>query len=110
MLPRVVDIARAKLPDGNVGDYQIRRDKTLSAAVLDAFGISAGQFVNIVRDARTDEDVAEHLWVAGNTRPKALTARLRRFTVADTAADRRPDFERLHATTHRARSVRSSRS
>src|SRR5213595_115627 len=58
MLPRMIDIARAKLPGGNVGDYQIGRDKTLSAAVLDAFGISAGQFVNIVRDARTDEDVA----------------------------------------------------
>ncbi len=54
MLPRMIDIARAKLPGGNVGDYQIGRDKTLSAAVLDAFGISAGQFVNIVRDARTD--------------------------------------------------------
>ena len=102
MLPRMIDIARAKLPGGNVGDYQIGRDKTLSAAVLDGFGISAGQFVNIVRDARTDEDVAEHLWVAGNARPKALTARLRRVTVADIAADRRPDFERLYGTNHPA--------
>ena len=107
MLPRMIDIARAKLPDGNVGDYQIGRDKTLSAAVLDAFGISAGQFVNIVRDARTDEDVAEHLWVAGNARPKALTARLRRVTVADIAADRRPDFERLYGTNPMTKGRRS---
>ena len=34
MLPRMIDIARAMLPGGHVGDYEIGRDKTLSAIVL----------------------------------------------------------------------------
>jgi hypothetical protein len=51
MLPRMIDIARAMLPGGQVGDYQIGREKSLSAIVLSVFGMSAPQFVQAVSDA-----------------------------------------------------------
>jgi hypothetical protein len=100
MLPRMIDIARAKLPGGDVGDYQIGRENTLSAVVLAVFGMSAAQFVEIVRDARTDGDVAEHLWPAATVPPEALSARLGRVTVADVPADLLPDFQRFYGTQH----------
>src|SRR2546423_2959450 len=56
MLPRMIDVARARLPGGNVGQYQIGRG--MSGLVLAAFGISAENFIEIVRDAGTDDDVA----------------------------------------------------
>jgi hypothetical protein len=43
MLPRMIDVARAKLPGGNVGQYQIGRG--MSGLVLAAFGMSAENFV-----------------------------------------------------------------
>ena len=59
MLPRMIDIARAKLPGGDIGEDQIGRG--LSRLVLTSFGISVAQFVETVRDAKTDDDVAERL-------------------------------------------------
>jgi hypothetical protein len=43
MLPRMIDIARAMVPGGSVNDYEIGREKTLSAVVLGAFGMSVPQ-------------------------------------------------------------------
>jgi hypothetical protein len=79
----MIDIARALLAGGQVGDYQIGRDKTLSAVLLGAFGMSVPQFVQVVRDARTDHDVAERLWPTAAMPPEALSARLRRVCVSD---------------------------
>ena len=102
MLPRMIDIARAMLPSGRVNDYRIGREKTLSAVVLGAFGMSVPQFVQLVHDARTDDDVAERLWPAATVPPEALSARLRRVTVSDVPAELRPEFGRLYGTEHPA--------
>jgi hypothetical protein len=102
MLPRMIDIARAKLPGGDAGDYEIGRENTLSAGVLAVFGMSAAQFVEVVHDARTDDDVAEHLWPTATMPPQALSARLRRVTVADVPADLLPDFQRFYGVQHPA--------
>src|ERR1700738_4994603 len=59
MLPRMIDVARAKLPGGNVGQYQIGRG--MSGLVLAAFGISAQNFVEIVGEASADADVVTAL-------------------------------------------------
>jgi Domain of unknown function (DUF5069) len=102
MLPRMIDIARAMLPGGQVGDYQIGREKTLSAVVLGAFGMSVPQFVQVVRDARTDDDVAERLWPTAAMPPEALSARLRRICVSDVADELRPEFQRRYGSDHPA--------
>lgn len=96
MLPRMIDIARAKLPGGQVGEYQIGRG--MSAMLLSAFDISVPQFMEFVRDAKTDDDVAERLWVAASVPPAALSARLQQVTVADVPPEVRPDFERFYGT------------
>jgi len=98
MLPRMIDIARARLPGGNVGEYQIGRQMSLSALVLNAFGISADRFVELVREAGTDEEVAEQIWPGATIQPKALGARLRRATVADVPPELRSEFQRLYGT------------
>jgi hypothetical protein len=98
----MIDIARALLPDGQVGDYQIGREKSLSAAVLGAFGMSAAQFVEIVRDARTDDDVAERLWPAAAIPPQVLSRRLRRVTFSDVPPELRPNFQQLYGSEHPA--------
>jgi hypothetical protein len=92
----MIDIARAKLPSGNVGEYRIGRDMSLSAVVLSAFSMSVVNFIELVQDARTDDDVAERLWPAATVPPKALSARLRRVTVADVPQQLQPEFHRLY--------------
>ena len=96
MLPRMIDIARAMLTGGRAGDYQIGRHKSLSAAVLGAFRLSTPEFVDVVRDAKTEEEVAEHLWRAASVSPDALSRRLRRITVANVPPEMSPDFQRLY--------------
>jgi hypothetical protein len=90
MLPRMIDVARAKLPGGNVGQYQIGRG--MSGLVLAAFGISAENFVEIVRDAGSDEDVATALGRRVAVARRAVGARLGRVTVADVPADLKATF------------------
>ena len=102
MLPRMIDIARAMLPGGHVGDYQIGREKTLSAAVLSVFGISVPQFVELVSEAKTDDDVVERFWPAATVPPDVLNVRLRRVTVSDVPAELRPDFQRHYGAEHSA--------
>ena len=96
MLPRMIDIARAMLPGGVPGEYRIGRDKTLSAIVLRAFGMSPAELVDVVRDANTDEEIAERIWDSATVPPKALSARLRRITVKDVPTDLLPTFQRLY--------------
>src|ERR1051325_653042 len=102
MFPRMIDIARAMLSGGQVGDYQIGREKSLSAVVLGAFGMSAAQFVEIVRDARTDDDVAERLWSAAVIPPQVLSRRLQRISFSDAPPELRPEFQRLYGSEHPA--------
>ena len=88
MLPRMIDVARAKLPGGNIGEYQIGRG--LSGVVLKQFGIEVEEFVDRVRDAANDAEVAAQL-LAGRDRAeiRLLALRLRRVTVADVPPDKR---------------------
>jgi len=64
MLPRMIDIARAKLPGGRSGDYRIGRG--MSALVLANLGISASEFVELVGKAATIRN-----WRIASVRPKS---------------------------------------
>src|SRR4051794_37661689 len=95
MLPRMIDVARAKLPGGNVGQYQIGRG--LSGIVLQHFGIEAAEFVEWVRNARDEEDAIAQL--AGRKTDKEnriLSLKLGRITVKDVPDDLRASFERFY--------------
>jgi hypothetical protein len=95
MLPRMIDVARAKFPGGNIGDYQIGRG--LSRLVLAHLGMTADEFVECVGQAADDEAVAAQ--VCGRCAPaksRVLNIRLRRATVANVPDDLRPSFERFY--------------
>ena len=94
MLPRMIDVARARLSGGNVGQYQIGRG--MSGLVLAAFGLTAEQFVEIVRDAGTEADVAAALGRRLAVARRAVGARLGRVTVADVPADLKESFQRFY--------------
>ena len=94
MLPRMIDIARAKLAGGNVGQYQIGQG--MSGLVLGALGLTAERFVEIVEDAGTDADVATALGRRMAVARKAVGARLGRVTVADVPADLKASFQQFY--------------
>ena len=95
MLPRMIDVARAKLPGGNIGTYQIGRG--MSGRVFEHLGISVEEFVEAVRTATTDEEVAAR-FCGKRTRAedRMLNLRLKGATVADVPADLRPSFEKFY--------------
>jgi uncharacterized protein DUF5069 len=95
MLPRMIDVARAKLPGGNVGTYQIGRG--MSGLVFRDLGIDVNEFVECVRTATTDEEVAARFCGRRTeTENRMLNLRLRRATVADVPPDLRPSFEKFY--------------
>ena len=98
MLPRMIDIARAMLPGGSVGEYQIGRG--MSGAVFTAFGISAAEFIELVGDASSDEEVASALWSRRSVPAAALSRRLHSLTVADVPDGLRADFQRFYGSHH----------
>lgn len=95
MLPRMIDVARAKLPGGDIGTYQIGRG--MSGRVFEHLGISVDEFVEAVRTAATDEEVAAR-FCGKRTRAedRMLNLRLKGATVADVPADLRPSFEKFY--------------
>jgi hypothetical protein len=95
MLPRMIDIARAKLPGGNIGQYQIGRG--MSGLVLAHLGMDVAEFVACVSEAANEEEIADRL-LAGRDRAelRLLGLRLRRVTVADVPADLRAQFEQFY--------------
>lgn len=95
MLPRMIDIARAKLPGGNIGQYQIGRG--MSGLVLAHLGMDVAEFVACVREATNEEEIAARL-LDRRTRAehRLLNVRLRRVTVADVPPDLRESFERFY--------------
>jgi hypothetical protein len=93
MLPRMIDIARAKLPGGQVGEYQIGRG--MSGFIFAKLGVSVPDFVKLVKESETDEDIANALLKSDYS---ALSARLRRVTVAEIPAEMRADFEGYYGT------------
>lgn len=95
MLPRMIDVARAKLPGGNIGQYQIGRG--MSGLVLGYLGMDVAEFVACVSEATNGEEIAERL-LAGRNRAELrfLGLRLGRATVADVPADLRAQFEQFY--------------
>jgi hypothetical protein len=95
MLPRMIDIARARLPGGNVGEYQIGRG--MSGLVLAHLGIAVDAFVECVREAANDEEVAARFCAArSRAEHRVLGMGLRRLAVADVPDDLRPSFEKFY--------------
>ena len=95
MLPRMIDIARAKLPGGDIGQYQIGRG--MSAVVLAHLGLNGEEFVACVRDASGDAEIAAQLLGRRTAAEHRLVGlKLRRVTVADVPADLRESFERFY--------------
>jgi hypothetical protein len=95
MLPRMIDIARAKLPGGAVGDYQIGRG--MSGVVLKHFRLTAEEFVGIVAQARDDNDVLARLpGIPGQTDHSKLSSFLNGLTVANVPADLREEFKAFY--------------
>jgi hypothetical protein len=93
MLPRMIDIARAKLPQGNPGQYQIGRG--MSALVLKRLNLSVDQFVEIVGNAQSDDEVCEQLDGGDHSQ---LSRILQRLTVADVPDDIRSEFEAVYGS------------
>src|SRR3954465_1484387 len=97
MLPRMIDVARAKLPGGNIGTYQIGRG--MSGLVLAHLEIDVNEFVECVHAANTDEEVAGRFCGRRTeAENRMLNLRLRRVTVADVPADLRPSFEKFYGS------------
>jgi uncharacterized protein DUF5069 len=92
MLPRMIDIARAKIPGGAVGEYQIGRG--MSGVVLKHFRLTADEFVGIVAQAEDDNEVLAALSDdPGRADHSRLSSFLKGLTVADVPADLRAEFE-----------------
>jgi hypothetical protein len=66
-LARSIDKARASLPGGNIGAYQLAFATTW---MLDAFGKTVEGFVAAVAAAKSDDDVAA--WLLAETAPNAV--------------------------------------
>jgi len=95
MLPRMIDIARAKLPGGAVGDYQIGRG--MSGVVLKHFRLAAGEFVEIVAQAEDDDDVLSKLpGGLGQADHSKLSSFLQGLTVAHVPDDLRAEFRAFY--------------
>ena len=91
----MIDVARAKLPGGNIGTYQIGRG--LSGLVLGHLGIDVNEFVECVEAAKTDEEVADRFCGRRTeAENRMLNLRLRRAAVADVPSDLRPSFEKFY--------------
>jgi len=95
MLPRMIDIARAKLPGGAVGDYQIGRG--MSGMVFRHFQLTADEFVGIVAAAENDNEVLSKLQRGlGQADHSKLSNFLQGLAVADVPADLRGQFEAFY--------------
>ncbi len=95
MLPRMIDIARAKLPGGNIGGYQIGRG--ISGRVFRHFSLTPDEFVAIVEAAKNDAEVLGKLpMVPGQADHSRVSRFLETITVADVPADMRAQFEEYY--------------
>lgn len=64
MLARTIDIARAMLPGGNTGEYQIGRG--IQRSCFDQTGMDVPGLGRIVETAVGDEDVVRRLLKSGD--------------------------------------------
>lgn len=95
MLPRMIDIARAKLPGGAVGDYQIGRG--MSGVVLIHFQLTVDEFVGIVAEAENDNEVLSKLpGGLGQADHSKLSSFLQGLTVAGVPDDLQAEFQAFY--------------
>jgi len=91
MLPRMIDIARARLAGGDIGQYQIGRG--MSALVLKHLGMNVEEFVEAVRAAEDEQRLAEQLVGRRSAAENRLfNLSLRKVTVADVPDDLQESF------------------
>jgi hypothetical protein len=101
MLPRMIDIARAKLSGGSIGEYQIGRG--MSGVVLRHFRLTADEFLGIVSKAKNDDDVLKKLpAVPGQSAHSKLSSFIEGLTVADVPDDLRVEFDAFYGKNLRA--------
>jgi Domain of unknown function (DUF5069) len=95
LLPRTIDKARAMLPGGERGGYQI--SPGLSEFLLGKLGISEADFVAIVGEVRDDDEVAARV-LAGidPTRIARWCALLENLRVDQVSPEIRPMFDRYY--------------
>jgi len=95
MLPRMIDVARAKLPGGDIGEYQIGRG--MSGLVLRHLEMSVDEFVECVRTAGDETELGAQLSKRKTAKENRMVSlRLRRVTVADVPDDLRESFVRFY--------------
>ena len=95
MLPRMIDIARAKLDGGDIGEYQIGRG--MSGVVLRHLGLSVEEFVELVRSAEDEKEIGVQLAQRKTEKEnRMVNLRLRRVTAAEVPPDLRADFDRFY--------------
>jgi len=95
MLPRTLDKARALLPGGHAGEYFITPG--LSAWLLGKLHIGEAEFVEIVRLANDEADVAAAIEARTDVeRRERLNATLRTLRVAQISGDIRELFFTLY--------------
>jgi hypothetical protein len=95
MLPRMIDVARAKLAGGDIGEYQIGRG--MSGLVLRHLEMSVDEFVESVRTATDETELGQQLTQRKTAKENRMVSlRLRRVTVADVPDDLRESFERFY--------------
>lgn len=95
LLPRTIDKARAQLPGGDSGAYQITPG--ISAFLLGKLGLTEADFVAIVAEATDDDEVAAR--VLDGIDPERIarwTAQLENARVEHVAPDLRPLFDRYY--------------
>ena len=93
MLPRTIDKARASLVGGDPGPYFITPG--LSAWLLRKLRFSEDEFIKLVRDAGSEEQLAEIVAArATEGRIEHLNGFMESFKVADVAEDH--NFEKLY--------------
>ena len=82
MMARTVDKARALLPGGNPGRYYI--SPGISAWLLGKLGFTEAQFLGIVAQSATDEEVAAHFsGILPDEKRRRINQFIQTFTIED---------------------------
>lgn len=68
-IPRTIDKIRASLPGGNMGPYFI---SGISQRLLDSLGIDLAQLTEVVKNASSEDEVAE--WITQHSDPSKYAA------------------------------------
>ena len=97
MLARMIDIARAKLPGGDIGQYQIGRG--VSGVILRHLGMGVEEFVECVGNAAAEEEIVTRVTGRKTDREnRALSLKMQRLTAADVPPDLRTEFDRFYGS------------